>query len=627
MAGRIGYAAASLSAAVLLLSMSAPHPGAVMVAAIWSVAVLSAMRPFDGLLVLAGLGPVVTALAIALRADDAGVHFPEALTLAFIAGASARRAFSGSPASLPRRILWPTIVLIALGVASALVNATMLITEQDESAPAVRMAWSFVLNHLASQNTVTVAVLFVEGLVLFVLAAAVAARVPNARARVLRLMVAGATGAAALNTVRIVMAALQKERALPALLDYLAHARVSVQYSDWNAAGSFFGMVLIAALAFVTRRRSGYAACAAVIALGLWLTGSRVAMAAVLLTMIAAGIRAGYRAQTERRLLALVAVGFAIAATIAGVLWYPAVRNDPVMYSVSTRFELWKAGVQMMATAPFFGVGLGRFYELSPQYASATLQTIWRPHENAHNYFIQILAELGIPGLVLFVTITARALRHGWRTAQPPPSRFWVAGPFVFLVTCLTGHPFLVPEAAVPFWIVLGLAAFETSSVPSAPAGSRLGARTVVAGIVLLIAATVPIRMREAVRHANTASAARGLSAWQQERGVRYRWAESRAAFFVPSGARLVRLPMRAGPDAPPALVVSVSMDGREANRVELHAGDDWREVRLMQPARRPLPDFLRIEIDASVPGASGASEPAGARVLMLAQPSLVWQR
>jgi hypothetical protein len=386
-------------------------------------------------------------------------------------------------------------------------------------------------------------------------------------------------------------------------------------------------MVLIAELAFITGRRAGYAACATVIALGLWLTGSRVAMAAVLVTVIAAGIRAGYRGQTGRRLLPLLAVGFAIAATIAGVLWYPSVRNDPVMFSIATRLELWKAGVQMMRTAPVFGVGLGRFYELSPEYASTTLQTIWRPHENAHNYFIQVLAELGIPGLMLFVTVTALALRQGWRTAQPPPSRLWLGGPLVFLITCLTGHPFLVPEAAFPFWIALSLAAFDTADMPSAPAARRRAALAVVAGIVLLVGASVPLRMRDAVTHANTANATRGLSGWQQEPGVRYRWAESRATFFVPSGARLVRLSMRAGPDAPPTIVVSVSMDGREANRVELHAGEDWREVRLIQPTRRPLPDFLRIEIEASLPGTSGASQPAGARVVMLAQPSLVWQQ
>ena len=38
-------------------------------------------------------------------------------------------------------------------------------------------------------------------------------------------------------------------------------------------------------------------------------------------------------------------------------------------------------------------------------------------------------------------------------------------GVMAFLVTCVTGHPFLVVEASIPFWAALGAGASETAKV------------------------------------------------------------------------------------------------------------------------------------------------------------------
>src|SRR3954468_12854370 len=365
---RIGWAAVALTAAALLTSLWRPGLGWPLVAIVWGVAVLSVVRPFNGLLVLAGIGPVVTALAIGLRADKAGVHYVEALTLAFIAGAAARRALSSGGTALPRRILWPAGILITLALASAAVNVARLLVEQNTAGSVT--PWSLLADHLVDQNSATIALQFVEGLILFVLTAAAVAGQDDALRRVLRLMIAGATGAAVLNIVRIAMAGMEKADAGAALVTYLIQARVSVQYSDWNAAGSYFAMMLVVTTAFVRRDRLGYMACAAIIGLGLWLTGSRVAMAAVLVVGIAAALLVVRRPARGRLLVPSLAVGLAVMAAIAGAIWYPSVRNDPVMFSISTRWELWKAGVQMMWKEPIFGVGLGRFYELSPKYAA-----------------------------------------------------------------------------------------------------------------------------------------------------------------------------------------------------------------------------------------------------------------
>jgi len=80
--------------------------------------------------------------------------------------------------------------------------------------------------------------------------------------------------------------------------------------------------------------------------------------------------------------------------------------------------------------------------------------------ENAHNYFLQTWAELGLVGLLAFLWWLGRALGVGWmhvrREGWSGPAFAAVCGCSVFLLTCVTGHPFLVVEVATLFWAALG---------------------------------------------------------------------------------------------------------------------------------------------------------------------------
>lgn len=69
--------------------------------------------------------------------------------------------------------------------------------------------------------------------------------------------------------------------------------------------------------------------------------------------------------------------------------------------SVTERFQLWRVGFSIVSTHPFFGVGPGRY---AGEVGDVT--------ENlrgmaAHNTFVQIAAETGLPALVLFVALFA----------------------------------------------------------------------------------------------------------------------------------------------------------------------------------------------------------------------------
>lgn len=626
-ASRAGFGMAAAIAAILLASMSPARGGWVMTLLMWGTAALSAVRPFDGLLVLAGLGPIVTILSILIGADVTRIHFSEAIVIAFVLGASLHRTASAERPAVPSRVAWPAVLLIGAAAASALVQSALLAAEQPVPVTTTAFVTQLARDYLVEQNTVIIAIQFALGLLLLLLATDICARMPQRRERVLVMMIAGASGAGVLNVVRLITASMRHDNVWATFVGYLGSARVNVQYPDWNAAGSYFALVLLITAGFVAARRFIYLVPLALIGAALWLTGSRVALAAVPVTLAAMSVLLLRRAQRRRNVAIAIVLAVAFAAIAAGWLWYPTQRNDPAAFSVSTRLELWKAGFRMMATDPLFGVGLGRFYVLSPEYAAGTLQTIWRPHENAHNYFIQVLAELGVPGLILFLTVIASSLAAVLRRATAAGPLWGLAvGLVAFLLTCLTGHSLVVPDAAAPFWLALGVAA-STAQPQLAAAAARRWVRPLAAAAIVLVAVSVPSRIGNAVRNANRENTVIGMSGWQRdESATRFRWAGGKSTFFVQSSGRAIRIPLRRGPDAPATLQVRVFFDGKEAERAMLQ-GTDWQSVRLVRPRQGSDGAFFRIDLEAGAGDDSGPIDTAGARVVMVGQPSIVWDK
>ena len=77
-----------------------------------------------------------------------------------------------------------------------------------------------------------------------------------------------------------------------------------------------------------------------------------------------------------------------------------------------------------------------------------------------------------------------------------------------------------------------------------------------------------------------------GLRRWQNsEDGVRYRWTDGHASFFVPASARSITIPARVTFDTreDPPVLVSISIDDRPADAFELR-DDRWLTRRLVMP-------------------------------------------
>ena len=93
--------------------------------------------------------------------------------------------------------------------------------------------------------------------------------------------------------------------------------------------------------------------------------------------------------------------------------------------SEDARRELLKESFQAFAQNPLFGVGAGQFVNWKPD------ERVQAAHE-AHNVFLQVAADLGLPGLLLFLFLVVRAftavygtrrLLYGSRFARPGPRR------------------------------------------------------------------------------------------------------------------------------------------------------------------------------------------------------------
>src|SRR4051812_39617158 len=160
-----------LLAAVLSLTLIRV-PGAVSLA--WAaVAALSAVFPFEGLLIVAAFVPI----GVAIGSLAGTPPWTEPLVLVFIAGASARAAVQRRPVSwtLP----WPAVLLAVAVVSSAAIELALM---QVRMGPdpfrglLTRLLEGRYLGMLPELGPLAAATLFLEGLALFVATGALVGR-------------------------------------------------------------------------------------------------------------------------------------------------------------------------------------------------------------------------------------------------------------------------------------------------------------------------------------------------------------------------------------------------------------------------------------------------------------------
>jgi O-antigen ligase len=176
-------------------------------------------------------------------------------------------------------------------------------------------------------------------------------------------------------------------------------------------------VLLVAAIALMlvglalTESRGGFLGLCAIGAL-MFLIGSRQARR---LTLLVAGVSV---------LMFTVIAPSAFWKRISTIYNY---EEDYNLREEGGRVAVWKTGLQMIAANPVTGVGIACFPVEHGALSASRLQMA------AHNSLIQITAELGVAGLILFVTIIlvsirrARRIRLEARRGEAERSLLWFA--------------------------------------------------------------------------------------------------------------------------------------------------------------------------------------------------------
>jgi len=198
-------------------------------------------------------------------------------------------------------------------------------------------------------------------------------------------------------------------------------------------------------------------------------------------------------------------------------------------------------------------------------------------------------------GGAFFLWLVLGGLAAGWYAVRGGVGDAAAAGLFAgataYLMTCLTGHPLLVPEAALPFWIVFGALAFGDT-----PEWLRLR-RVMVPAAVLWLVAGIAVALVSYTRVAAPATppSDAGFHGPEFDEGQRFRWMTRHAVTYVPADAGFLRLMLR-GADRPRLrpLVVETSIGGRVLNRREIPS-DRWVSYDIAAPADGPA-GYRRVD-------------------------------
>jgi hypothetical protein len=562
------------------IAATAPEMPQAAVVAAAGVAAATVWYAGAGLLMVAALTPAAALLAQppARAAELLAWALLAAWLLCLWRPLAARES---SEAAWPRAVAVPAL----LYAATLAVSWLALTIARAPGVPAAAVPWfvwhSVPLDHLvlsSPEPETWTALQSLTGIALLVASMAIVRDDPRLRRGLVWMLVASLTvlGVVTLVDVGSQWAARGYEGWF--LLRYLRGERISVHLRDLNAAGSLYvlaGLTAAAAALLEPRQRAVWLPAFVPIVPALGLTGSRTSVLAALgglLLLVVAQRRWRLTRRQIRLLLALV--GLLIVIGVATFDWEPDVRGSAGR-AVSLRSQFLETTARMFASAPVFGVGVGRYFDRSAAFMPDALRELYG-NENAHNYFAQQFAELGLVGGLLFAWLAWALIAAGWtavRGETDAPSAVVVglfAGVGAYLLTCVTGHPLLVPEAAFPFWIAAGAL---VATAGSAPTSARRHVAAVLAVGVLLVSSVG----RAAASYASVTKPPPDYGFHGVETapdGTTFRWMTRHAATYVPAGPGFVRLRLQAPPDvaASRPLVVETALAGRIVDRRELPA-------------------------------------------------------
>jgi putative inorganic carbon (HCO3(-)) transporter len=233
-------------------------------------------------------------------------------------------------------------------------------------------------------------------------------------------------------------------------------------------------------------RRFAATACAVVLAGGLLIARNRSSWAGTLVALVVMGAlylafaRRGRRLDARQLIIPtlVLAISAGLFVGISGSSSWIVEKVGRLMspggeHSVAARMGMYNKALKLIRKRPVFGWGPGSFRIQQALFYDPNLPTRSQPEmmrtgatdfENAHNTFLQMAADTGIPGGVLYGLVfvaflgtgvaAVSRMRPGFRQAVVLASVASVAG---VAVTTLANPMLEWPQTSSVFWIVMGL--------------------------------------------------------------------------------------------------------------------------------------------------------------------------
>lgn len=224
--------------------------------------------------------------------------------------------------------------------------------------------------------------------------------------------------------------------------------------SSWAGVGLVILVLVASSILLFTQSRGGWIATATgLLALaGLW----------------GAVLPPSRTRRILRGAVAFIVLCFLIVVILAGPsrladFWLnpPAETVVGTLETLNYRRNLWPWAIEAIGDFPFTGTGLGTFrnvvFRLYPLAFSPKSDI-----GHAHNIFLQTALDVGLPGLIAYLSLLIVAGTIGWRVARRsstlrPAALGMLAGLIALHVYGLADALALGSKPGIVFWLVLGL--------------------------------------------------------------------------------------------------------------------------------------------------------------------------
>ncbi|MBO7393456.1 MAG: O-antigen ligase family protein [Abditibacteriota bacterium] len=279
-------------------------------------------------------------------------------------------------------------------------------------------------------------------------------------------------------------------------------ARMFGTFQNPNYLAGYLAVTLPAALALCVAEKNRIFSLLAKISLlaqtvALMFTGSRFGIAAFLLGLVVFALCAGketFKKALPYGIVLLVTVfvfGSGVAARVGESTDSSSVQANSGLFRKYT----WRATANMIKASPILGQGPGSYEITYPAF------TIAAPTANAHQSYLQIAAESGVPASVLFLIFAGGVFLTGLKSLRNARSerRVFLAAAMAACLSCaarsLVDSDFYVMGIAVTAAVLMGLltAGEDKSELPAWSAKTLCGIALLL-GLQIFVSSAVVTR-------------------------------------------------------------------------------------------------------------------------------------